>query len=157
MKPAPFEDVDYKDPMTKFRVKSVVGKENDEEGVTTVSDAGGKALWKIDRYIGNYGIHLSKDGQYMILLGTYYFPETLKLSNEDEMAIVYKAGKRLKSFTVGDLLDGDAEGATAGLKVLGGGWIDMNHVIKNFKIDWKAQTITFELFNKKKKTFKFGA
>lgn len=149
MKPAPFKPVSYQDPITKYKVKSVQ-KPNE---LTEVSDPYGKILWSIPQFVGRQEIHLSPDGRWLALVGSLYFAKQIQLSKEAEVVQIFREGTRIKTVFVRDLFAEEPKALEEKLKlqVKGGGWIPVEALVKQLKLDWASESVGFALQNQTEK------
>jgi hypothetical protein len=149
MKPAPFENIEYVDAKTKFKLISLVS------GETQVFDHHQKKLWSMPVFIGRRLVMLAPDAKTLVLAGNYYFGPQLNLSSKEAIATIYYEGKMIKEIFHKDLFSKDAEKIAAELKLLvkGGGWVNLSGFIKNFDVDWNKNILFFILYDNQRKEF----
>ena len=135
MKPAPFQDVDYKDSKTSI---TVISKVKDK---LTVVKQKGKELWRWQDFVGRRGIEVSPDGNYMALIGGYYFGGRIQGAPTGEVVILIQQGKVVKKITLADLFSGPIPDLIAkhNILVAGGGWISYSDLVSAIDIDWKKK------------------
>jgi hypothetical protein len=88
MKPAPFENVKWTDPVSKMELRSTkTGTDGyGSEGTTEVRDPKGKTLWSMPKFLGRYLFKLSPDGKILVLTGDFWFGFALNTSGDPSMA-----------------------------------------------------------------------
>ncbi len=142
MKPAPFEDINYKDTQTKLTVISDV-----ETRSTVVKNKNGSDLWRWNEFIGRRAIVLSPKGDTMILIGGFYFGGQVKSDKDGEVAVVVKKGQTSKKMTLANLFSTSIEEILRkyDLREYGGGWCNFEELIPSYQVDWQNKQIIFKL------------
>lgn len=158
MRPAPFRETDNIDKkQDAYHLKSM-HKGTDgysRDGLTYVLDKKGKELWLSPFFIGRRGYYLSEDGKTMVLYGSYYYDSVVSARNDSVIAEVFHMGKSIKKITIFDLIQKEFEAEQRKNKwtVYGGGWTPLSSFVKSFKVNWKTNSLDFNLYNQIKRTF----
>jgi hypothetical protein len=160
MEPAPFEDVKFTDSESKVSVTSTFNKEKGEystDGVTTVYDSKGKTLWHMNAFAGRREIKISPDGKDLIFIGNVYFGGQMQPSPSEEIAVIYEAGKKIKTITLFDFLHEMASeiARSKASMMKGGDWMRRSDLIKDIKVDWAKRKMVFKMYDDKMKEFNF--
>lgn len=160
MKPAPFKNFTYTDAVTKFKVSSILGKDNDgfgDSGSTEIFSPEGKPLWTFGKFIGRRVVDLSPDGKTLILSGDFYYGYALNVSRDEVMATVIKEGSETQTITFSQLFAASAKeiAKTKRFEVRGGGWGQRSDFLKGPIVDWKAKNLKFHLYDDVVKEFSF--
>lgn len=154
MKPAPFEDVDYKVPDSSIRV---VSKQNPPK-TEIKSGLLKKVVWSMPQFIGRKNIDASSDGKLLGLSGNEYFGMSVFKTEENPVVTsIYDQGKEIKSITIKDIFGKDMSTLIKEYKLneIGGGWVSGKDLITKITFDWKAQTVTYSLVQNNSKTVSF--
>lgn len=161
MKPGPFEDIHYKDPKTHFLVDSILDKKRGQfssEGYTIVYNDKKHELWRsTNLFVGRRQIQLSPDGMTLALIGSFEFGGSLQLSPDEVLVDVIKQGQVIKSIIFSDIYKGDLSTLTQKFNISeeGGGWVSLNDLLKEVRIDWKKKNIFIKFVDGKDYTFPF--
>ena len=160
MKPGPFEDVHYVDPVTKYSVTASAGPtgtSSREAGPTKVLDDKGKLLWSTPDFSGRHELKLSPDGKILLFIGNFFFNSTMQLSPTEQIVAVYEDAKLIKKIIFSDLIKENPEKLAEQMKIpiMGGGWVGRSKFIDSIEVNWKARELSFKLYNSETKTIKF--
>ena len=138
MKPAPAKKITYTDPESAFRIES-----DPESQLTKIYTAKGELLWVLNQYIGRKIIHLSPDGQSLILIGNNYFGGRLADNEEVNIFELYERGTLKKSYNF-QMFFGltIAEAITKfNIPQMGGGWFEMFRYVDIETLSWEKRQL----------------
>ena len=141
MKPAPPEDIDFRDPDFGWILHSSV-----EAKRTEIRDPAGATVWSFNEYIGQREIHLSPDGNRLVLFGSQYFGSTLRIDNAVEILRVIEASREPRNIHFDQIFGVGIEIAARRHRdsIKGGGWIASMALCRLERIDWDANLAIFE-------------
>lgn len=159
MMPVPFQDVNFIDPDSQYKVQSKLGKnEKGERPLTEVFDKNGKSIWKMSVFKGRKRIQVSPEGSTLVLFGNYFYMSMINRDGDPEIAEVFIHGKSVKKIKFSDLYkESIADKAKEkGIPVVGGGWIPLFEFVKELKVEWKTKTLIFTLDNQTDKKIPYS-
>ncbi len=141
MKPAPPEDIEFRDPDCGWILHSSVDAKR-----TEIRDPAGATVWSFDEYIGRREIHLSPDGNRLVLFGSQYFGATLKIDNAVEILRVIEADREPRNIHFDQIFGVRIEAVAKRHRnsIKGGGWIASTALCRLERIDWDADLAIFE-------------
>ena len=152
MKPAPPKKISYTDSGTSFRVES-----DPKTNITQVYAPNGEVLWILKEYIGRKIIHLSPDGQSLILIGNQYFGGLLSTNEQSKVFEVYKKGTLKTSYTFEEFFGMSIATAIREFDIpqMGGGWFAMMRYVRLEQINWEQSQIELHFLDERTRKVDF--